>query len=54
MNLKRFLGIFLIFNLSFGNLIGSVTAIEYYQKAQEYYLVQNIMMLLMNFLRLLR
>ncbi|QMU98871.1 tetratricopeptide repeat protein [Borrelia sp. A-FGy1] len=41
MSLKRFLGIFLVFNLNFGNLMGSITSIEYYQRAQEYYLVQK-------------
>ncbi|BCR21502.1 CDC27 family protein [Borrelia sp. HM] len=42
MNLSRFLAILLIFNLNFGSLIGSTTtAIEYYQKAQTYYLMQK-------------
>ncbi len=42
MNLRRFLTILLVFNLSFGSLIGATTtAIEYYQKAQECYLSQK-------------
>ncbi|UER67275.1 tetratricopeptide repeat protein [Borrelia sp. BU AG58] len=41
MSLSRFLSFILILNLSFGNLVGSVTAVEYYQRAHEYYLVQR-------------
>ncbi|BCR20671.1 tetratricopeptide repeat protein [Borrelia miyamotoi] len=42
MNLRRFLSILLVFNLNFGSLIGATTtAIEYYQKAQTYYLMQK-------------
>ncbi|AHH05360.1 hypothetical protein BmHG_00060 [Borrelia miyamotoi] len=42
MNLRRFLAILLVFNLNFGSLIGATTtAIEYYQKAQTYYLMQK-------------
>ncbi|QFP42236.1 tetratricopeptide repeat protein [Borrelia miyamotoi] len=42
MNLRRFLAILLVFNLNFGSLIGdTTTAIEYYQKAQTYYLMQK-------------
>ncbi|WP_375537733.1 tetratricopeptide repeat protein [Candidatus Borreliella tachyglossi] len=40
--MRRFLTILLVFNLSFGSLIGATTtAIEYYQKAQECYLSQK-------------
>ncbi|AHH08020.1 tetratricopeptide repeat protein [Borrelia anserina] len=42
MNLKRFLTMLFIFNLNFGSLMGATTtAIEYYQKAQAYYLMQR-------------
>ncbi|ASQ28891.1 hypothetical protein CDQ96_00280 [Borrelia miyamotoi] len=42
MNLRRFLSILLVFNLNFGSLMGATTtAIEYYQKAQTYYLMQK-------------
>ncbi|WKC57645.1 lipopolysaccharide assembly protein LapB [Borrelia sp. P9F1] len=41
MSLSRFLYIFLILSLNFESLIGSVTAIEYYQRAHEYYLMQK-------------
>ncbi|WP_024654196.1 tetratricopeptide repeat protein [Borrelia persica] len=42
MNLKRFFIVLLFLNLNFGSLIGATTtAIEYYQKAQTYYLMQK-------------
>ncbi|AJA58271.1 tetratricopeptide repeat protein [Borrelia miyamotoi] len=42
MNLRRFLSILLVFNLNFGSLMSATTtAIEYYQKAQTYYLMQK-------------
>ncbi|AHH10211.1 tetratricopeptide repeat protein [Borrelia coriaceae] len=42
MNLNRFFIMLLFLNLNFGNFIGATTtAIEYYQKAQSYYLMQK-------------
>ncbi|ETZ18100.1 Tetratricopeptide repeat family protein [Borrelia duttonii CR2A] len=42
MNFKRFFIILLFFYLNFGSLMGAtITAIEYYQKAQTYYLMQK-------------
>ncbi|AHH06124.1 Tetratricopeptide repeat family protein [Borrelia crocidurae DOU] len=42
MNFKRFFIMLLFFYLNFGSLMGAtITAIEYYQKAQTYYLMQK-------------